>query len=89
MKERKCKSKVSSNPKPNPLVQSFELILESRLGGVAINFVLIPLLVLSALLLPPVSLADRLLSIGYSASAVMAGPFKTPTVAKLRFLKKV
>ena len=41
---------MSSSTKSNPLVQSFESVLESRVGGVVINFVLIPLLILSALL---------------------------------------
>ena len=58
---------MSLNTKSNPLVQSFESVLESRVGGVVVNFVLIPLLILSALLLPPISLADRLLSIGYES----------------------
>ena len=77
---------MSSNPKPNPLAQSFELILESRLGGVAINFVLIPLLVLSALLLPPVSLADRLLSIGYERIGRDGGAIQDPDGSQVTFL---
>jgi spore germination protein YaaH len=77
---------MSSKTRSNPLIQSFELILESRLGGVVINFVLIPVLVLSALLLPPVSLADRLLSIGYDSIGRDGGAIQDPDGTQITFL---
>ncbi len=77
---------MSSNVNSNPLVQSFELILESRLGGIVINFILIPLLVLSALLLPPISLADRLLSIGYERIGRDGGAIQDPDGTQVTFL---
>ena len=79
---------MSSSQKSHPVVQSFELILESRLGGIAINFVLIPLLILSALLLPPVSLADRLLSIGYERIGRDGGAIQDPDGTQITFLEE-
>ncbi len=64
----------------------FELIFESRFGGVIINFVLIPLLILSALLLPPISLADRLLSLGYERISRDGGAIQDPDGTQLTFL---
>ena len=63
----------------------FELILESRFGGVVINFILIPLLILSALLLPPISLADRLLSIGYESIGRDGGAVQDPDGTQITF----
>jgi len=77
---------VTTKQSANPLVQSFELMLESRLGGVVINFILIPLLVFSALLLPPVSLADRLLSIGYERIGRDGGAIQDPDGTQITFL---
>ncbi|MBI1880048.1 MAG: hypothetical protein HYR94_17825 [Chloroflexi bacterium] len=77
---------MSSSTKSNPLVQSFESVLESRVGGVVINFVLIPLLILSALLLPPISLADRLFSIGYEGIGRDGGAIQDPDGTQITFL---
>ena len=77
---------MSTKQNINPLFQSFELIVESRLGGVVINFVLIPLLVLSALLLPPISMADRLLSIGYERIGRDGGAIQDPDGTQITFL---
>jgi spore germination protein YaaH len=70
----------------NPLIYMFELVLESRLGGIFINFLLIPFLILSALLLPPISLADRLLSIGYERIGRDGGVIQDPDGTKITFL---
>ncbi|RME70196.1 MAG: hypothetical protein D6784_17100 [Chloroflexi bacterium] len=77
---------MTSNSEKNPFIQAVEFVLESRLGGVVINFVLIPLLVLSALLLPPISLADRLLSIGYSSIGTDGGAIRDPDGMQVTFL---
>ncbi len=77
---------MSTKQNVNPLFQSFELIVESRLGGVVVNFVLIPLLVLSALLLPPISLADRLLSVGYERIGRDGGAIQDPDGTQITFL---
>jgi hypothetical protein len=61
-----------------PLVNLFERATQNRLGQRIIYFGLIPLLLLSVLLLPPLSLAGRLLSIGYepieTGGSVIQGP---------------
>ncbi|MBN1995015.1 MAG: cellulase family glycosylhydrolase [Anaerolineae bacterium] len=75
-----------SSSNTNPLMYMFETVLESRLGGVVINFLLIPLLILSALLLPPVSLADRLLSIGYERIGRDGGAIQDPDGTQITFL---
>ena len=75
---------MSSNT--NPLMHMFESIVESRLGGIVVNFLLIPLLILSALLLPPVSLADRLLSIGYERIGRDGGAIQDPDGTQITFL---
>ena len=72
---------MSSRSK-NPL----ELLFESPFGGVVINFILIPLLILSALMLPPISLADRLLSIGYERISRDGGTVQDPDGTQLTFL---
>ncbi len=77
---------MSSNTRSNPLVDSFESVLESRVGGVVINFVLIPLLILSALLLPPISLADRLFSLGYESIGREGGAIQDPDGTRITFL---
>ncbi|MFN8459321.1 MAG: glycosyl hydrolase family 18 protein [Anaerolineae bacterium] len=77
---------MSSHSKSNPLAESFESVLESRLGGIVINFVLIPLLIISALLLPPVSLADRLLSWDYYAIGRDGGAVQDPDGTQITFL---
>jgi spore germination protein YaaH len=77
---------MSSNARTNLLVESFESVLESRVGGVVINFVLIPLLILSALLLPPISLADRLFSIGYEGIGRDGGAIQDPDGTRVTFL---
>jgi spore germination protein YaaH len=64
----------------------FELVLESRFGGLVINLLLIPALILSALLLPPVSLADRLLSVGYERIGRDGGAIQDPDGTQVVFL---
>ena len=53
-----------------------------------VNFILIPLLVLSALLLPPVSLADRVLSIGYESIGRDGGAIQDPDGTQIAFLQE-
>ncbi|MEW5956612.1 MAG: hypothetical protein AB1801_02730 [Chloroflexota bacterium] len=77
---------MSSDTSPPPLVQAFELVLESRPGGIVINFFLIPVLIVSAILLPPISLADRILSIGYEAIGREGGVVQDPDGTQLTFL---
>ena len=61
-----------ASPKPNPFVYFLESIVEGKLGGCLVN-VLVVLMVGMVLLLPPISLGDRLLSIGYTRIGVQGG----------------
>ncbi len=63
----------------------FELAIESRFGGIFINFILIPVLILAALLLPPIALLDRALSIGYESIGHDGGAIQDPDGTQLTF----
>jgi hypothetical protein len=75
---------MSSNK--NPLMHIIEMVLESRFGGVVINILLIPALIVAALLLPPVSLVDRIFSIGYESIGRDGGAIQDPDGAQITFL---
>ena len=77
---------MSSRGSSNPLVYALEQALESRLGGIIINFLLIPLLFFGALFLPPISLADRVLSIGYESIGRDGGVIQDPDGTQVTFL---
>lgn len=70
----------------NPLGQLFEWVFESRVGGFIINLILIPLLILMALLLPPISLADRILSFNYESISTGGGTISDPDGTQITFL---
>ena len=52
--------------KPNSLSDTISTVTKGKWISRIINFVLIPLLILAALLLPPISLRDRILEAGYT-----------------------
>ena len=58
--------------KPNPFVYFLESIVEGKLGGCLVNLLVVAMVVM-VLLLPPISLADRLMSIGYTRIGVQGG----------------
>ena len=70
----------------NPLAFAFEQALESRLGGIIINIFLIPLLILGALVLPPISLINRVWSIGYDGISRDGGVIQDPDGTQITFL---
>jgi hypothetical protein len=72
--------------KPNPLLYIIESIIEGPLGSFLVNFLLIPALIILVLLLPPVSLADRLLSIGYTRIGPQGGSIQSPDGIEVNFL---
>ena len=49
----------------NNFLSTIGAAIEGKTGGIVINFVLIPILVLAALLLPPINLGSRIASVGY------------------------
>jgi len=52
---------------PGSLSDTISTVTKGKWISRGINFVLIPLLILAALLLPPISLKDRLFEVGYTA----------------------
>ncbi len=72
--------------KPNPLIYLIEMIIEGSLGSFLINFLMIPALIVLALLLPPVSLADRLLSIGHTRIGIQGGSIQSADGMEVNFL---
>ena len=62
---------------PNPLLHLLEMFIEGRFSSVLINFILIPSLILFVLLLPPISLADRIMGIGYTRIGPNGGSLTT------------
>ncbi len=68
------------------LINLFERAAKSRSVQLIIYFGLVPLLLLSVLLLPPLSLVDRLLSIGYEAIEVGGGVIQGPEGVQVKFL---
>jgi hypothetical protein len=63
--------------KPNPLVYLLEQIIEGRWSGLFLTIVIIPVLVLAVLLLPPISLGSRLMTIGYTRIDSRGGSLTT------------
>ncbi len=59
--------------KPNPLVHLIEVVVEGRWSGAFLSFIVLPVVVIAILLLPPISLADRVLSIGYERIGLSGG----------------
>lgn len=51
----------------SPILRTLEAILEGRTGALVLSAIVIPLLVIFALFLPPISLPQRILSAGYTS----------------------
>ena len=73
--------------KSHPIVYFIESIVEGPLGSFLITFILIPLLIILVLILPPVSLADRIMSIGYTRIGLHeGGSVQEPDGMEVNFL---
>jgi hypothetical protein len=59
--------------KSNPFLHLLESIIEGSLGSFLVNFFLIPALIFLVLLLPPVSLAERIRGLGYTRIGIGGG----------------
>ncbi len=57
----------------NPLLRTLDTFLEGRTGGWFINVAVIPVLILLALVLPPVAIPSRILSAGYTGISTTGG----------------
>ncbi len=62
------------NKRPNsPLLRALDALLEGRTGSWLINLLIIPAMILLVLILPPLSLPQRILSAGYTGIASKSG----------------
>ena len=57
----------------NPLLRALDSLLEGQITGWVLNLIIIPILVLLAIILPPVALPQRVLSAGYSGISPNTG----------------
>jgi len=73
---------VMDYPKPSRLTTWLEGKREKRI----INFVVIPILLIIALLLPPFSIVDRIMGIGYQRIGEDGGTLTTPDGTQVTFL---
>ncbi|GIK37438.1 MAG: hypothetical protein BroJett011_12710 [Chloroflexota bacterium] len=74
------------SPKTTAIINLFKRVAQSRLSRLIIHAVMIPLLLLSVLLFPPLSLADRLLSLGYERIDARGGAIRGPDGVQIAFL---
>jgi hypothetical protein len=72
--------------KPNPLVYLLEQIIEGRWSGLFLTLIILPVLALAVLLLPPISIGERLLSLGYTKIERSGGSLTTPDGMEVNFL---
>ena len=64
--------KLNNRP-TSPLLRALDALIEGRAGSWVINLVVIPVMFLLVLVLPPLSLPQRVLSAGYSGVAPKTG----------------
>ncbi|MBI3915200.1 MAG: hypothetical protein HY327_13570 [Chloroflexi bacterium] len=57
----------------NPLLQTLDSLIEGRASAWLINLIVIPLMIVFALVLPPLSLPQRILSLGFTSVSPAAG----------------
>lgn len=74
------------NEEKSPFIKALEIPLQGERTGQLINFVLIPLLVILAVLLPPISLVDRALSAGFTTITSGGGSVVDPDGTQLTIL---
>lgn len=70
----------------NPLLESLTTFFEEKSFGLFVSFVLIPVMLLAALWLPPVSAGERVLYAGYDQIPTAGGSVNDPDGTQLTFL---
>lgn len=73
-------------PEKDFLSKLTDALLEGTLGGLIINFLIIPFLCVAIILLPPVSAAQRLLDINYTLINTEGGAVRDPDGMQVTFL---
>jgi len=74
------------NEEKSPFIKALETLLEGERTGQLINFVLIPLLLILTVVLPPISLVDRVLAAGFTTITLAGGSIVDPDGAQLTVL---
>lgn len=74
------------NEEKSPFIKVLEVLLEGERTGQLINFVLIPVLLILTTLLPPVSLADRVMAAGFTTITLAGGSVVDPDGTQLTIL---
>lgn len=74
------------NEEKSPFIKALEILLEGERTGQLINFVLIPLLLILTVLLPPISLVDRVLAAGFTTITLAGGSVADPDGTQLTIL---
>ena len=67
----------------NPLLRLIEEMIEGKWSGCIVNLGLIPLLVLSSVLLPPIRAAGRVMDAGYTTIPSAGGALLDPDGTQL------
>jgi len=70
----------------SPFIKALEILLEGERTGQLINFVLIPVLLILAALLPPISLVDRVQAAGFTTITLGGGSVVDPDGTQLTIL---
>ncbi len=74
------------NEEKSPFIKALEILLEGERTGQLINFVLIPVLLILSVLLPPVSLANRVMAAGFTTITLAGGSVVDPDGTQLTIL---
>lgn len=69
----------------SPFLMGFGRFLESRIVGLLLNFVVIPILILLFLYLPPIQLVERIQNFGHTAMTASAGELMDPDGTQIIF----
>ena len=69
----------------SPFLNRLEYLVEGKWGSRLLNFLLIPLLIIAAVLLPPISGLERVLSAGHTAISLDGGAVVDPDGTQVTF----
>lgn len=77
---------ASMNEEKNPFIKALEILLQGERTGQLINFVLIPVLVILAVISPPIALVDRVMAAGFVTITLDGGSVVDPDETQLTIL---
>lgn len=73
---------------PNPILETLSALLEERPYGLVMSLFVIPVMLITVLWLPPISLGERVLYAGYSYIAADGGSVNDPDGTQVTFLSE-